>query len=76
MMRFPCVGSSEIYFEQLDISDAKSIKTFAQNVKEKYKDVTILINNAGSFYVKTLTSNKTPVSGQCLIHDSIAVRVG
>ena len=41
-------GSSEVYFEQLDISDESSVNAFAKRVKDKYKDVAILVNNAGT----------------------------
>ena len=40
-------GSSEVYFEQLDISDESSVKAFAKRVKDNYKNVAILVNNAG-----------------------------
>jgi NADP-dependent 3-hydroxy acid dehydrogenase YdfG len=42
-------GPVDLEFIPLDLNDLESVKKFAELVKQKYKKVDILINNAGMF---------------------------
>lgn len=39
--------NAHVQVEQLDISNSKSIDEFVQVVKQKYKTIDVLVNNAG-----------------------------
>jgi len=41
-------GNLNVFFEQIDLADFDSVKSFSQTVLEKFKGVDILINNAGN----------------------------
>jgi len=43
-------GFTDIHFENLDVSDPASVKSFAEKVKAKYGGAAILVNNAGIAY--------------------------
>jgi len=38
---------ASVNLEQLDVSDSKSIDQFIETVRQKYKEIHVLVNNAG-----------------------------
>lgn len=40
-------SEGKLIFERLDLSDLESIEEFSENFKNKFKNLNILINNAG-----------------------------
>lgn len=43
-------GHDQIFYEHIDLASLSSVKQFAANIKDNYKGIDILINNAGIFY--------------------------
>ncbi|XP_030375253.1 dehydrogenase/reductase SDR family member on chromosome X [Scaptodrosophila lebanonensis] len=43
-------SSGKLICEQLDVGDLKSVRAFAQRIKEKYTKIDLLLNNAGIMF--------------------------
>ena len=43
--------NDQIFFEHLDLASLSSVKQFSTNIKDNYKRIDILINNAGNIYL-------------------------
>ena len=53
------IPNSKLYFEQVDLASKSSINVFAEQIKNKYGEIDILINNAGVY----MPSQETTTDG-------------
>ncbi|KAG5327178.1 S16C6 reductase, partial [Pseudoatta argentina] len=50
-------GNNSVYAYQCNVADVKEVFSVAKKIKEEVGDVTILINNAGIVYIKSLLNH-------------------